>query len=249
MNQKVTAVIPARMGSRRFSGKVLYPYLGKPLLFYVWNEVRQAKKVDRLLIATDQAEVARAAEAFGAETVMTSKRHRTGTDRVAEAVGKTGGDIVINIQADNFGLTGALLDRVVATMKRDKKIRCATLAFRVDNDRELFDPDLVKLVINSAGEALWFSRFPVPFLRDAVDNNRTKQFKFYGHIGVYFFRKSVLDAFAGQRRTPCEIAESLEQLRVLENGGKMRVFTTRLKIVSVDSPKDLQKLDKIYNKD
>ena len=246
MKQKVTAVIPARMGSRRFSGKVLYPYLGKPLLFYVWDEVRRAKTIDRLLIATDQAEVARAAESFGAEVVMTSKRHRTGTDRVAEAVKKTGGDIVVNIQADNFGLTGTLLDRVVEKMKRDKKMRFATLAFRIDDDRELFDPDLVKLVMNGEGQALWFSRFPVPFLRGAEDNKRTRQFKFYGHIGVYFFRRAALKAFAGWRRTPCEKAESLEQLRVLENGEKMRVFSTRLKIVSIDSPKDLKKLDNIY---
>jgi 3-deoxy-manno-octulosonate cytidylyltransferase (CMP-KDO synthetase) len=139
-----------------------------------------------------------------------------------------------------------LLDRVIEKMKQDKKLHYATLAFRIDDDRDLFDPDLVKLVMNSEERALWFSRFPVPFLRSAEDNKRTKQFKFYGHIGVYFFRGPALKAFAGWHRTPCEKAESLEQLRVLENGGEMRVFTTRLKIVSVDSPKDLKKLDKIY---
>ncbi|MFZ5979721.1 MAG: 3-deoxy-manno-octulosonate cytidylyltransferase [Candidatus Zixiibacteriota bacterium] len=246
MKNEVIAVIPARMNSRRFSGKVLYPYRGKPLLFYVWNEVIKAGTIDRLIIATDQLEIKKAAEEFGAEVVMTSKRHRTGSDRVAEVIGKTGGEIIINIQADNFGLTGAVLDRVVREMRREKKLGYATLAFRIEEDNRLFDPNLVKVAVGQDGRALWFSRYPLPYLQHAEEKDRARQFKFWGHIGVYFYRRQALEAYAGWKRTPHEKAESLEQLRILENGGLMKVFVTKNRVVSVDAPADLKELDLLY---
>ena len=246
MKEKVVAVIPARMNSKRFSGKVLYPYRGKPLLFYVWNELGKARTVDRIIIATDQPEIKSAAEAFGAEVVMTSKRHRTGSDRVAEVVRKTGGDIVINVQADNFGLSGAVIDRVVREMQKDKKLGFATLAFRIGEDGRLFDPNLVKAAVGADGRALWFSRFPLPYIQHAEERNRAAQFKFLGHIGVYFYRRRALEQYAGWKRAAHEKAESLEQLRVLENGGLMRVFETKNRVVSVDAPADLKELDLLY---
>jgi len=246
MKDKIIAVIPARINSRRFSGKVLYPYRGKPLLFYVWDEVRRARTVDRLIIATDQPEIKKAAEAFGAEVVLTSKKHRTGSDRVAEVVRKTGGSIIINIQADNFGLTGAVLDRAVKKMRQEKNLGFATLAFSIKEDSRLFDPNLVKVVIGREGRALWFSRYPLPFLQHAEENYRTRQFKYWGHIGVYFYRRKALETYAGWKRSPLEKAESLEQLRVLENGGLMRVLVTRSRVVSVDAPADLKELDLLY---
>ncbi|MDD3730765.1 MAG: 3-deoxy-manno-octulosonate cytidylyltransferase [candidate division Zixibacteria bacterium] len=246
MKKKVVAVIPARLSSRRFSGKVLYPYHGKPLLYYVWNEVAKARTIDRLLIATDQPEIVQTARSFGAEVCLTAKRHKTGSDRVAEVMTKTGGDIVINIQADNFGLTGALLDRVVGMMIRDQKIRFATLAFEVKDEGSVTDFNLVKLVMNKHSEALWFSRYPLPYKRGFDDRTQAGKVKYYGHIGVYFFTRDALCTFAHWRRTPCEKAESLEQLRILENGEKMKVFLTRIPIVSVDCKRDLKKLEHIY---
>jgi len=246
MAQQVLAVIPARLGSKRFSGKVLYPWRGKPLLFWVHKTVARSKLIDRLVIATDNDEIERAAIGFGAEVVRTSSKHRTGSDRAAEVFDKLGGDIVLNIQGDNFGLTGSVLDRVIAAMKRDRKIECATLVNRIVDDCELFDPNKVKVVVDGDSNVLWFSRFPLPYLVRAEENNRFEQFPFLGHIGVYFFRGAVLRQFARWKRSPLEKAESLEQLRILANGVGIRAFKTRIRTVSVDSPDDVKKMDGVY---
>ena len=245
MNRRVVAFLPARLGSTRFAGKLLHPHLGKPLLFHVWNQVRKSRLIDRVAVATDNPLIAEAAESFGAEVVMTSKRHQTGSDRVAEAARKTGGQIVLNIQADNYGLKPAVLDRVIKKMLSDRTVHYATLARPVRSDDELFDPNLVKVVTAADGRALWFSRYPLPFLQKAAPGARARQYKFLGHIGVYFFRRAALDAYAQWPRSPLEKAESLEQLRILANGGRMQVFQTSVRSVSVDSPQDLEKISKI----
>lgn len=247
MKPRVLAVIPARMHSQRFSAKILYPYRGKPLLFYVWKEALGAAEIDRLVIATDSGEIARVAESFGAEVFSTSARHQTGSDRVAEVADSLGGDIIINIQGDNFGLKRAVLGRVIRQMKDDRSIEIATLARRIESDEELFDPNLVKVVVSRNGLAHWFSRYPLPYLVNHDNRPRVKQHKFCGHIGVYFFRRSALRTFARSRRSPLEKAESLEQLRFLEEGLEVRVFTTSMRAVSVDSPSDVKKLACIYN--
>jgi 3-deoxy-manno-octulosonate cytidylyltransferase (CMP-KDO synthetase) len=241
----VTAILPARLGSTRLSGKVLRKHLGKPLLYHVWSQVSRSRQVDLVAIATDNREIAQAAKSFGAEVVMTSRRHRTGTDRVAEAAQKTGGQIIINVQADNYGLTAPVLDRVIQQMKHDRSIPVATLARRIKSDEALFDPNLVKLVTDPDGYALWFSRYPLPFLQKATAGKRWAQYKFLGHVGVYFFRKKALDAFASWRRSPLEKAESLEQLRIIENGGRIKVFRTSAQTVSVDTPRDLRKIKSV----
>jgi len=246
MAAPVTAVIPARLGSKRFPGKVLYPYRGKPLLYYVWDDVRRSKRIERLIIATDSAEVSRAAEGFGAEVFRSTKPHGTGSDRVAEVASRVGGEIFLNIQADNFGLTGRLLDRVIAVFLRERGVEYGTLATRINADSDLFSPNAVKVVVSRSGTALWFSRYPIPFLQHAGARHRTTQFTFRRHIGVYLFRRSGLQAFRRWRPSPLEKAESLEQLRILEHGARMRVFDVPLKTVSVDSPADIEKLDRIY---
>jgi 3-deoxy-manno-octulosonate cytidylyltransferase (CMP-KDO synthetase) len=246
MAPTVTAVIPARLNSRRFPNKVIYPYRGKPLLFYVYNEVHKAKRVDRVIVATDSRQVQKAVVAFGGEAMLTSARHRTGSDRVAEVTQKLGGDIVINVQADNFGLKASVLDRTIERLAGDSGTEFATLARRLDTDNELFDPHIVKVVVAGDGAALWFSRLPIPYLQGAGNKNRVKQFPFLAHIGVYFFRSWGLVRFARWKRSRLEKAESLEQLRILENGGRMIVFKTTMRSVSVDTPKDLKKLKRVY---
>ena len=246
MAERVTGVIPARLGSRRFSGKVLYPYQGKPLLFYVWNEVRKSRRIDRLVIATDSTEIMRAAESFGAEVIRTSARHRTGTDRVGEAVGHLGGDIVVNIQADNVGIKASGLSRIIGRMKEDRSIRYATLVSPIATDAELFDPNLVKAAVSADGHALWFSRLPIPYLQGVSGAGRARKFSFWGHIGIYFFRRRGLEDFVSWGRSPLEKAESLEQLRILENNRRIRVFKTRMRLVTVDTPQDMKKLKRIY---
>lgn len=242
MKTRGVAVIPARLGSSRFAGKVLYPYQGRPLIYYVWRQVRKASLVDRTLIATDSARIAAAAASFGAEVVRTSRRPRTGTDRVAEAMKGISAQIVLNVQADCFGLRPAALDRVIAAMTDDRSIRYATLSRCIRTDEELFDPGVVKVVCNREGRALWFSRFPLPYLQQAASGHRCRQFRFRAHIGVYFFRRRALEDFAGWKRTALEKAESLEQLRILENGGVVQVFGTTARTFSIDTPQDLKKI-------
>ncbi len=239
---KVLGVIPARLQSTRFPEKVLYQYRGKPLLYYVWNEVRRSKTIGPLVIATDSLEILRAADAFGADCIRTSTRHRTGSDRVAEAAAELGGEIIVNIQADNFGVKAGVLDRVVSRMRQKSGIGFATLATRLKNDNELLDLNVVKVLTANNRTALWFSRLPVPYVRGDRNENLCRQFAYYGHIGIYFYRRRALRRYAGWSRSKYEKAESLEQLRILENGESIQVFETTMKPVSVDRPSDLEKL-------
>jgi len=245
MAQKVLAVIPARLGSMRFARKVIYPFQGKPLLFYVYKELQRIKEINRLVIATDSQEIKKVAEKFDAEVVMTSKRHRTGSDRVAEVVKRIGGDIVINIQADNFGLRASSLNNVVKKMVQDKSIDFASMAYRIYDSQELLNPHKVKVVIGKNGNALWFSRLPLPFIQKKSSRLK-EEFPYWGHIGVYLFRRKALEQFAHWQRTPYEKAESLEQLRILENGAKIKIFKTKTHPVSVDQKQDLKKLKILY---
>ena len=242
MSTQVIAVIPARLGSRRFKRKVLHPYQDKPLLFYVWDSIRKSRRIDRLLIATDSKEIMAAVSDFGAEAVMTSARLKTGTDRMAEVARRVKGDIYVNVQADNIGLKASVLDRMIDKFKAQKSVGFGTMARRIGSDDELFDPDKVKVIFNRRGEALWFSRFPLPYLQGAVKRNRARQFVFWEHIGIYFMRRPALLQFTRWGRSDLEKAESLEQLRVLENGAKMAVYPTTMKTVSIDSPMDLERL-------
>jgi 3-deoxy-manno-octulosonate cytidylyltransferase (CMP-KDO synthetase) len=239
---KTLAVIPARLGSTRFPRKALYPWQGKPLLFHVWDKVRQARTISRVVVATDSGEIEKVSRDFGAEVVRTSASCHTGSDRAAEAFRKIGGDIVINVQADNLMLSPMALDTVVRAMRKDSSIQFGTLARPIRSDEELFDPGRVKVVVDRNKRALWFSRFPVPFLQKADAGTRFRQFPFLMHIGIYFFRAAALVEYAGWKRTPCELAESLEQLRVLEQGGSMRVFMTHMNSITVDTPADLERL-------
>jgi 3-deoxy-manno-octulosonate cytidylyltransferase (CMP-KDO synthetase) len=241
----VTAIIPARLGSQRFSRKVLYPLKGKPLIFYTWQAARKAKLIDRLFVATESVEVGRAVNAFGGAVIMTSRKPRNGTERVAEAVSDLKTDIIINIQADNIGPIGKIMDRVVGEMAADRRIEFATLARKIDGPdwkNKLYNPEVVKVVGDNAGNALWFSRYPIPFMRLDGSRRPIDDYPFLEHIGIYFFRKKALDKYVKWPRARAEKAESLEQLRILENGAGIRLFLTRAEIISVDSKKALDKL-------
>lgn len=242
MKPKVLAVIPARLGSRRFSGKVLYPLKGKPLLFYVWDEMRKARRIDRLIIATDSTDVRSVAEGFGAEVFFSRKSHASGSDRVAEAAAKIGGEIIVNIQADNLALPSAVIDRGVTLMRKKPRLLFATTASPIETEDALYDPNTVKVVSSQAGEALWFSRYPIPFVQHPVSEDRLAQYQYLKHIGVYFFRRKGLVQFAKWRPAPLEKAESLEQMRILEHGGKIGLFISKVRSVSVDTPNDIRKL-------
>ena len=206
MKTNILAVVPARIGSGRFPGKVLALVGGKPLIQRLYEEVSKSKLIDRLVIATDSDRIFDKVRQFGGEVLMTSKRHRTGSDRVAEVMNKIGGNIVINIQADHLGISGRMYDKILKGMLRNKTIETATIAARVESEELLYDPNRVKVVIGDKDNALWFSRYPIPFLQ-GVNGNRVKKFEYYYHVGVYFYRKAVLQKFAGWKRSKLEKAE------------------------------------------
>jgi 3-deoxy-manno-octulosonate cytidylyltransferase (CMP-KDO synthetase) len=230
------------MESERFYGKVLYPYEGQPLLYYLYNEVSKAKRVDRFVVATDSEEIEACARTIGAEVIRTNGKYKTGSDRVAAVMKKLPADLYINVQGDVLGLKATVLDKVVKSFSEDSRLQYGTLARKVRNDKELKDPNSVKVVLKKNKDAGWFSRQPLPYLQKALRASLSSQADYYYHIGVYFYRKQALKAFAGWRQSPNEKAESLEQLRILENGQNMRVFLTEMKTVSIDSPGDIKKL-------
>ncbi|MDR2138281.1 MAG: 3-deoxy-manno-octulosonate cytidylyltransferase [Tannerella sp.] len=241
---KFLGIIPARYGSTRFPGKPLADMKGKPLIQRVYERVRQS--VDELCIATDDERVAKAAEAFGARAVMTSDRHRSGTDRCYEACCKTGiaCDAVINIQGDEPFIHPEQIELLKSCFEKPG-VQIATLVKPLDPDGDfeqtLFNPNLPKVVLNSRLEALYFSRSVIPYLRGKAYTDWLKAHTFYRHIGLYAYRTRVLGEIVALPPSPLELAESLEQLRWLENGYTIQTAVTHRETVGIDTPDDLQK--------
>jgi 3-deoxy-manno-octulosonate cytidylyltransferase (CMP-KDO synthetase) len=240
----VTAIIPARLQSKRFTRKILHPLKGRPLIYYAWHAATRARLVDRVFVATDSDEIGRAVNSFGGAVIMTSPKPRNGTERVIEAVAGLRTDIVINLQGDNIGLPGKDIDRVIKMMTYDPRIQFATLAQPIGPRSwkdKLYSPNVVKVVTNTSGDALWFSRYPIPYLKNPDRRPAIKQYPYLEHIGVYFFRKRALKEYGSWERGKVEAVESLEQLRILENGGKIKVFLTSAEVISVDSEAAVKK--------
>ncbi len=249
---RVIGVIPARLNSKRFPAKALAPLKGKPLLFYIWNQARKSQALDKVIIATDSIEIERAAIDFGAETVMTSKRLQNGSERIAEVAEKISGDIFVSVQGDFLKFNPTWIDEGVAALSSNKKLQFLTLITRIRDDQELFNPDRVKAVIRGntkSGEtleALWFTRFPAPFVRPGAssstrtESERWREFNFWKHLGIYFYRRSGLKLYQTWPMGAYEKAESLEQLRILENGKQIGAIVVKGKSICIDSPEDLQ---------
>ena len=231
---KVIGVIPARLDSTRFPAKVLADLWGKPIIQHVYERARKAKRLDEVLIATDDEKIFDTAKKFGAEVVITSKKHLTGTDRVSEAVKKINAEIVINIQADVPLISPLMIDRVVKVLSDNSTLVMATLMKKIEKKEEFYNPNVVKVVIDKQGFALYFSRSPIPYLKD--------NFVSYKHIGVYGYRKDFLLTFVQLPRSPLEKIENLEQLRVLENGYKIKMIETDYELIEVDTKEDLRNI-------
>jgi len=231
----VTAIIPARYASTRFPGKALADINGKPLIQHVCERVVMAETVSRIAVATDDERIAEAVEAFGGYTVMTSPDHVSGTDRVAEAAAIIGGDIVLNVQGDEPLIEPATIDGVVGKILDDDDIVCSTAASPIDNENDHADPNAVKVVVDDAAHALYFSRAPIPYWRDGGFGGA------YLHAGIYCFRRDFLMRFAALAPTPLEKAEKLEQLRILEHGYRIGVFIGGCRSIGVDTPEDLER--------
>jgi len=236
---KAVGIIPARWASTRFPGKPLHPIANKALLRHVWERCRRAKKLDEVIIATDDMRIAKAAFDWGAEVAMTSPKHQSGTDRVAEVVRKARQfDLIINIQGDEPLLEPALLDRFVDELRSNRKIDIVTAAHPFESAAEASSPHQVKVIIDLHGNALYFSRYAIPFPR-----NRSLPIKYLRHQGIYGFRRQALLDFVRWKPTPLERAESLEQLRALENGVKVHVLVTKHGSPGVDTPADAKALE------
>jgi len=226
-------IIPARWGSTRFPGKPLYQIAGKPLLRHVWERCRRARKIDSTIIATDDMRIAEAAFAWGAEVALTSLKHQSGTNRIAEVAARAENfSIIINVQGDEPLIQPQLIERMVETLLKNREVGIVTAAHPFENPRDALSPHQVKVVIDRARNALYFSRAPIP------SSKTNGPSLFLRHQGIYGFRRTILLQFVKWKTTPLEQAESLEQLRALENGVRVHVLVTKHGSPGVDTPAD-----------
>jgi len=236
---KAVGIVPARWSSTRFPGKPLHLIAGKPLLQHVWKRCRQAKNLDSVIIATDDMRIAEAAFDWGAEIASTSRRHQSGTDRVAEVARNAKQfAFVINIQGDEPLIDPYLIDRLVEKLRADREIDIVTAAHPFENQAEASSPHQVKVVVDATGRALYFSRAAIPFPRNP------SKIRYLRHQGIYGFRRDALLQFVKWKRGPLERAESLEQLRALENGVNVHVLLTKHGSPGVDTPADAEALER-----
>ena len=238
---KVAVVIPSRYASTRLPAKPLHPIAGKPLVQHVWERCARAKGIDKVIVATDDMRIAEAAFAFGAEVAMTSDKHRSGTDRVAEVAKKLKGYThIINVQGDEPLVDPTVVSKLAASMAKDRKIEMITSASIFTPEDDLTNPNMVKVVLDRESNGLYFSRSLIPYVRN--DGVRPK---FYRHQGIYGYTTKFLLQFVKWKPGILEQAESLEQLRALENGAKIRVVLAKHAAVSVDTPEDVTAVERI----
>ncbi len=238
---KVIGVIPARYGSSRLEGKPLKDICGKPMIQHVYEAASRASLLDQVVVATDDRRIADAVAGFGGQARMTSANHKTGTDRVAEAVGDAAVDIVVNIQGDEPLLDPVMVDEVVQPFLEEPDLPMSTLCVPILEEENLANPNVVKVVFDLKGYALYFSRSLIPYPR------KRDNFQAYEHLGIYAYRKDFLLTYIKIPQTRLEINESLEQLRVLEAGYRLKVSVTRQPYdgLSVDTEEDLEKVRQI----
>jgi 3-deoxy-manno-octulosonate cytidylyltransferase (CMP-KDO synthetase) len=233
---KAVIVIPARYGSTRFLGKPLALLKNKPLLQWVWERASRSRLATRVVVATDDERIYRAVEFFGGEAIMTRANHPSGTDRMAEVADRIKAQVYVNVQGDEPLIQGKEIDRLLAAMG---KFPIATLAHAITEESEKHNPHVVKVVCGAEGQALYFSRSLIPYVREA------SPVKVWRHIGIYAFRASALRQFVQWPRGALEKAESLEQLRALEHGMAIKVVPTKMRCQGVDTPADLREIEQL----
>ena len=238
---KAAVIIPARYGSTRFPGKPLFVLAGLPLIQHVWERCRRAKGIDQVIVATDDMRIAEAAFAFGAEVSMTSPKHRSGTDRCAEVAKRLKGvSHVINVQGDEPLIDPALITRLAKALASDKHQEMVTAASAFKSDEDPGNPNAVKVVMDRKGNALYFSRSLIPFVRpDGLEA------RFHRHQGIYGYSVKFLLQFVKWKPGVLEQCEQLEQLRALENGARIRVLLSRHSSPGVDSPEDVEVVERL----
>lgn len=240
----ITAVIPARLGSTRLPGKVLADIQGRPLIWHVWNRVRQAEQIAEVFVATDADEVRAAVEGWGGRVVMTSPECRSGTHRIASVLDQFAGEFLLNVQGDEPMIEPAMLDSLVECWRRTRA-PLVTPVYRLQTLSQLQDPNLVKVVRAGDGTALYFSRSAVPYVRDVPLEHWMDRHAFWGHVGVYGYAREVLASYDQLPPSGLEETERLEQLRFLEAGLSFQTVETVYHPISVDTPQDLEHVRRI----
>lgn len=240
---KVIGIIPARYGSTRFPGKPLADILGKPMILHVLENAQSCPDLDKVLVATDHEEIRKTVEDAGGEVVLTMSEHESGTDRCLEAYNKQGEefDAIINIQGDEPRLESAMISELVNIMAKPG-VRLGTLVKRIEDVGDILDPNRIKVVLNSDNKAMYFSRSPIPFYKGLMAKEWLIQHNYYKHIGMYGYKPSMLREIIHMEVSALEKAESLEQLRWLENGLNIHCGITRHESPAIDTPEDLESL-------
>lgn len=238
---KTIGVIPARWASTRLPGKVLVDIAGKPMIQRVWERVKQAKSLSEVIIACDEQHVVDRCKAFGAKALLTDKNHPSGSDRIAEVVRNNPCDVVINIQGDEPLIEPKVIDDLAAALK-DANVSMATVIKRIRDEVEFRNPNVVKVVIDKNGYALYFSRASIPFKRDGKPSDYSKYFK---HLGIYAYRRDFLLDYCTWGKSFLESEECLEQLRVLEAGHRIACVETNFESIGVDTPEDVARVTAI----
>jgi 3-deoxy-manno-octulosonate cytidylyltransferase (CMP-KDO synthetase) len=242
----IVAVIPSRYGSTRFPGKSLALIKGNPMVQWVYERTKRSTLLDRVIVATDDTRILDAVRSFGGEAVMTSTDHVTGTDRIAEVARTLDCDIIVNVQGDEPLIDPVMIDTAVGPLAADPSIPLGTLAAVITDHHEIRDPNVVKVVVDRQGYALYFSRAPIPWDRERWSGIQSSAGReggpWYKHIGLYVYRRDFLLDFAAMPQTRLEMCEKLEQLRALEHGHRIRVVFTERGSLGVDIPDDLSKI-------
>lgn len=238
---KTLVVIPARYASTRFPGKPLAKIGTKPMIQWVYERVQSSSMVDRVVVATDDKRIYKAVEAFGGEVKMTNPKHPSGTDRCAEVVGLLADkfDVVVNVQGDEPFISPEALELLISYFQNESSNDIATLKHEITDVNELISPNKVKVVNAFNGNALYFSRMPLPYYKEVEVTNWLEKSSYFKHIGVYAFKTQALLEVAQLKETPAEQAEKLEQLRWLQNGYSIQVLKTNYETIAVDTPEDL----------
>lgn len=248
------AIIPARYQSSRLPGKPLADICGRPMIEHVYRRAASAPSISRVVVATDDQRVVDAVKRFGGEVRLTRSTHSTGSDRLAEVAQDLDCSVVVNVQGDEPLVDPLMIEEAIAPMRCDSIIDISTLRKRITEPKDFFDPNVVKVVVNREDFALYFSRSPIPFLRDNQTRPHPAWLRegwccLYRHIGLYVYRRDVLLAFASLQPTGLERAESLEQLRALEHGLRIKVTETTYDSLGVDTPEDLERVRQIVTAD
>jgi len=243
---KALGVIPARYPSTRLPGKPLVPIAGKPMIQHVWERAQRASSLSGVVVATDDERIRTAVANFGGEAVVTRADHRSGSERVAEvAVARKDIDIFVNVQGDEPLIEPLAIDQAVEAMREDSSVIIATLAVWIRNPADIMDPNIVKTVVDFDGNGLYFSRAPIPWVRDRGEQVRARHLK---HLGLYAYRRDALLEFPTFPQGDLERIEQLEQLRWLENGYRIRVVETEHDSIGVDVAEDVRRVEQILGR-